>query len=267
MWILWWRWSQSFQSLQNFETSPGPGKKAMTTTSVQSIWLLLLDDTLWNPIARCTKCKNVRYARIAWEILRRNFIQSKLSTNWSPRKDQGATTGLLCVLQNGSPSFHSFLDTMLTQNTWCWWAGGVPWCHHFVGSNPHGRYHFVGVPIPFCREVGWAPYTLVGPTSRGEFQGGWKLDVFLNDFQGPSRTIQNKQSVYKMEGRHHIHKHDPRWHFPFKMVGLGPPINQILCFFCAVGALHFVERDLLIHTQHHFIWEQDHMPVSGTSIL
>ena len=62
-----------------------------------------------------------------------------------------------------------------------------------------------------------------------------------------------------MEGRHHIHKHDPRWHFPFKMVGLGPPINQILCvfFFCAVGALHFVERDLLIHTQHHFIWEQD----------
>ena len=27
MWILWWRWSQSFQSLQNFETSPGPEKK------------------------------------------------------------------------------------------------------------------------------------------------------------------------------------------------------------------------------------------------
>ena len=92
-----------------------------------------------------------RYARIAWEILRRNFIQSKLSTNWSPRKDQGATTGLLCVLQNGSPIFHSFLDTMLTQNIWCWWAGGVPWGHHFVGSNPHGCYHFVGVPIPFCR--------------------------------------------------------------------------------------------------------------------
>ena len=59
----------------------------------------------------------------------------------------------------------------------------------------------------------------------------------------------------------------PRWHFPFKMVGLGPPINQILCVFFAVGALHFVERDLFIHTQHHFIWEQDHMPVSGTSIL
>ena len=34
-----------------------------------------------------------------------------------------------------------------------------------------------------------------------------KLDVLFNDFQGPSRTIQNKQSVYKMEGRHHIHKH------------------------------------------------------------
>ena len=150
MWILWWRWSQSFQSLQNFETSPGPEKKAMPTTSVQSIWLLLLDDTLWNPIARCTRCKNLRYARIAWEILTRNFIQSKLSTNWSPKKDQGATTGLLCVLQNGSSIFHSFLDTMLTQNTWCWWAGGVPWCHHFVGSNPHGCYHFVGVPIPFC---------------------------------------------------------------------------------------------------------------------
>ena len=146
----------------------------MTTTSVQSIWLLLLDDTLWNPIARCTRCKNLRYARIAWEILRRNFIQSKLSTNWSPKKDQGATTGLLCVLQNGSPIFHSFLDTMLTQNTWCWWAGGVPWGHHFVGSNPHGCYHFVGVPIPFCRGVGWAPYTLVLPSSRGEFQGGWK---------------------------------------------------------------------------------------------
>ena len=128
---------------------------------------------------------------------------------WANQKrlDQGATTGLLCVLQNGSPIFHSFLDTMLTQNTWCWWAGGVPWCHHFVGSNPHGCYHFVGVPIPFCREVGWAPYTLVGPTSRGEFPWGWKLDVFFNDFQGPSRTIQNKQSVYKMEGRHHIHKH------------------------------------------------------------
>ena len=59
----------------------------------------------------------------------------------------------------------------------------------------------------------------------------WKPDVFFNDFQGPSRTIQNKQSVYKMEGRHHIHKHDPRWHFPFKMVGLGPPTNQISCFF------------------------------------
>ena len=100
----------------------------MTTTSVQSIWLLLLDDTLWNPIARCTRCRNLRYARIAWDILRRNFIQSKLSTNWSSKKDQGATTGLLCVLQNGSPIFHSFLDTMLTQNTWCWWAGGVPWC-------------------------------------------------------------------------------------------------------------------------------------------
>ena len=128
---------------------------------------------------------------------------------WANQKrlGQGATTGLLCVLQNGSPIFHSFLDTMLTQNTWCWWAGGVPWCHHFVGSNPHGCYHFVGVPIPFCREVGWAPYTLVGPTSRGEFPWGWKLDVFFYDFQGPSRTIQNKQSVYKMEGRHHIHKH------------------------------------------------------------
>ena len=115
------------------------------------IWLLLLDDTLWNPIARCTRCKNLRYARIAWAILRINFIQSKLSTKWSPKKDQGATTGLLCVLQNGSPIFHSFLDTMLTKNTWCWWAGGVPWGHHFVGSNPHGCYHFVGVPIPFCR--------------------------------------------------------------------------------------------------------------------
>ena len=162
-----------------------------------------------------------RYARIAWEILRRNFIQSKLSTNWSPRKDQGATTGLLCVLQNGSPIFHSCLDTMLTQNTWCWWAGGVPWGHHFVGSNPHGCYHFVGVPIPFCR--------------------GGRLGT--------------------------LHFGRP---IPFKMVGPGPPINQILidfCFFFPVGALHFVERDLFIHTQHHFIWEQDHMPVSGTSIL
>ena len=140
--------------------------------------------------------------------------QSASSRAWGKRPallsqpkavDQGATTGLLCVLQNGSPIFHSFLDTMLTQNTWCWWAGGVPWCHHFVGSNPHGCYHFVGVPIPFCREVGWAPYTLVGPTSRGEFQGGWKLDVFL----WLSRALQNhpEQSVYKMEGRHHIHKH------------------------------------------------------------
>ena len=179
MWILWWRWSQSFQSLQNFETIPGPEKKAMTTTSVQSIWLLLLDDTLWNPIARCTRCKNLRYARIAWEILRRHFIQRKLSTNWSPKHDQGATTGLLCVLQNGSPIFHNFLDTMLTQNTWCWWAGGVPWGHHFVGNNPHGCYHFVGVPIPFCRGVGWAPYTLVRPSSRGEFQGGWRIDILF----------------------------------------------------------------------------------------
>ena len=165
MWILWWRWSQSFQSLQNFETSPGPEKKAMTTTSVQSIWLLLLDDTLWNPIARCTRCKHL--TEICKDCLRdfkKKIIQSKLSTNWSPKKDQGATTGLLCVLQNGSPIFHSFLDTMLTQNTWCWWAGGVPWGHDFVGSNPHGCYHFVGVPIPFCRGVGWAPYTSVGPS-------------------------------------------------------------------------------------------------------
>ena len=34
-----------------------------------------------------------------------------------------------------------------------------------------------------------------------------KARCFFYDFQGPSRTIQNKQSVYKMEGRHHIHKH------------------------------------------------------------
>ena len=172
----------------------------MTTTSVQSIWLLLLDDTLWNPIARCTRCKNLRYARIAWEILRRNFIQSKLSTNWSPKKDQGATTGLLCVLQNGSPIFHSFLDTMLTQNTWCWWAGGVPWCHHFVGSNPHGCYHFVGVPIPFCRGVGWAPYTLVGPSSRGEFQGGGKLDVLFMTFKGPPEPSRTNNLSTKWKG-------------------------------------------------------------------
>ena len=183
MWILWWRWSQSFQSLQNFETSPGPEKKRDDHYFVQSIWLLLLDDTLWNPIARCTRCKNLRYARIAWEILTRNFIQSKLSTNCSPKKDQGATTGLLCVLQNGSSIFHSFLDTMLTQNTWCWWAGGVPWRHHFVGSNPHGCYHFIGVPIPFCRGVGWAPYTLVRPSSRGEFQGGSPYDIPSNKAQ------------------------------------------------------------------------------------
>ena len=150
MWILWWRWSQSFQSLQNFETSPGPEKKAMTTTSVQSIWLLLLDDTLWNPIARCTRCKNLRYARIAWEILRRNFIESKLSTNWSPKKDQGATTGLLCVLQNGSPIFPQFFG-------------------HYV--NPKylmlvGRWGTLGPPfcrqqppwvLPFCR----CPHTIL----------------------------------------------------------------------------------------------------------
>ena len=73
---------------------------------------------------------------------------------------------------------------MLTQNTWCWWAGGVPWGHHFVGSNPHGCYHFVGVPIPFCRGVGWAPYTLVGPTSRGEFQGGSMGYVFSRKWLG-----------------------------------------------------------------------------------
>ena len=98
---------------------------------------------------------------------------------WANQKrlDQGATTGLLCV-------FHSFLDTMLTQNTWCWWASGVPWCHHFVGSNPHG----------------WAPYTLVGPTSRGEFQGGWKLDVFLKWL---SRALQNhpEQTICLQNGR------------------------------------------------------------------
>ena len=175
MWILWWRWSQSFQSLQNFETSPGPEKKKRwpllrSSLSDYFCWTILCETRL--PDAQDAKNWQ-RYARIAWEILRRNFIQSKLSTNWSPRKDQGATTGLLCVLQNGSPIFHSFLDTMLTQNTWCWWAGGVPWGHDFVGSNPHGCYHFVGVPIPFCRGVGWAPYTLVGPTSRGEFQGGY----------------------------------------------------------------------------------------------
>ena len=182
-----------FKASKILKPAPVQKKNAMTTTSVQSIWLLLLDDTLWNPIARCTRCKNVRYARIAWEILRRNFIQSKLSTNWSPKKDQGATTGLLCVLQNGSPIFHSFLDTMFTQNTWCWWAGGVPWCHHFVGSNPHGCYHFVGVPIPFCRGVGWAPYTLVLPSSRGEFQGGclWMFMVPITIVNGAYKPSYN----------------------------------------------------------------------------
>ena len=121
---------------------------------------------------------------------------------WANQKrlDQGATTGLLCVLQNGSPIFHSFLDTMLTQNTWCWWAGGVPWCHHFVGSNPHGCYHFVGVPIPFCREVGWAPYTLVGPTSRGEFPWGWKLDVFFMTFKGPPEPSRTNNLSTKWKG-------------------------------------------------------------------
>ena len=206
--------------LQNFETSPGPEKKAMTTTSVQSIWLLLLDDTLRNPIARCTRCKNLRYARIAWEILRRNFIQSKLSTNWSPREDQGATTGLLCVLQNGSPIFHNFLDTMLTQNTWCWWAGGVPWGHYFVGSNPHGCYHFVGVPIPFCKGVGWAPYTLVCPTSRSEFQGGSKMSVSRTAARSPVNTWQPSHVYASLDQTCHLNMptwawaeqlHAPRW--------------------------------------------------------
>ena len=123
-------------------------------------------DCQMHKMQKCEICKD------CLRDFKKKNIQNKLSTNWSPKKDQGATTGLLCVLQNGSPIFHSFMDTMLTQNTWCWWAGGVPWCHHFVGSNPHGCYHFVGVPIPFCRGVGWAPYTLVGPSSRGEFQGG-----------------------------------------------------------------------------------------------
>ena len=47
---------------------------------------------------------------------------------------------------------------------------GPPFCR----QQPPGCYHFVGVPIPCCRGVGWAPDTLVDPTSRGEFQGGWK---------------------------------------------------------------------------------------------
>ena len=192
----------------------------MTTTSVQSIWLLLLDDTLRNPIARCTRCKNLRYARIAWEILRRNFIQSKLSTNWSPKEDQGATTGLLCVLQNGSPIFHNFLDTMLTQNTWCWWAGGVPWGHYFVGSNPHGCYHFVGVPIPFCKGVGWAPYTLVCPTSRSEFQGGSKMSVSRTAARSPVNTWQPSHVYAGLDQTCHLNMptwawaeqlHAPRW--------------------------------------------------------
>ena len=184
-----------FKASKILKPAPVQKKNAMTTTSVQSIWLLLLDDALWNPIARCTRCKNVRYARIAWEILRRNFIQSKLSTNWSPKKDHGATTGLLCVLQNGSPIFHSFLDTMLTQNAWCWWAGGVPWCHHFVGSNPHGCYHFVGVPIPFCRGIGWAPYRMELSSSQGEFEGGSLIHfnlklIFCYHFLSPIFILQ-----------------------------------------------------------------------------
>ena len=179
-----------FSKPPKFWNQPRSRKKAMTTTSVQSIWLLLLDDTLWNPIARCTRCKNLRYARIAWEILRRHFIQSKLSTNWSPKQDQGATTGLLCVLQNGSPIFHNFLDTMLTQNTWCWWAGGVPWGHHFVGNNPHGCYHFVGArSVLHCHGV-W-----------GLRQGPWTHGVW-GLRQGPwTRADGRKQQGLKLVSR------------------------------------------------------------------
>ena len=41
---------------------------------------------------------------------------------------------------------------------------------------------------------------------------------------------------------------DPRWHFPFKMVGLGPPINQILWFcFCRGGTPFCKKRPVYTH--------------------
>ena len=128
MWILWWRWSQSFQSLQNFETSPGPEKKAMPTTSVQSIWLLLLDDTLWNPIARCTRCKNLRYARIAWEILRRNFIQSKLSTQKRPGCDHRVALCLTKWFSHFSQFFGHYVNPKYLMLVGRWGTLGQPFC-------------------------------------------------------------------------------------------------------------------------------------------
>ena len=97
-----------FKASKILKPAPVQKKNAMTTTSVQSIWLLLLDDTLWNPIARCTRCKNVRYARIAWEILRRNFIQSKLSTNWSPKKTRVRPQGCFVSYKMVLPFFTVF---------------------------------------------------------------------------------------------------------------------------------------------------------------
>ena len=97
-----------FSKPPKFWNQPRSRKKAMPTTSVQSIWLLLLDDTLWNPIARCTRCKNLRYARIAWEILRRNFIQSTLSTNWSPKKRPGCDHRVALCLTKWFSHFSQF---------------------------------------------------------------------------------------------------------------------------------------------------------------
>ena len=41
---------------------------------------------------------------------------------------------------------------------------------------------------------------------------------------------------------------DPRWHFPFRMVGLGPPINQFLWFFwCRRGTPFCRKRPVCTH--------------------
>ena len=68
---------------------------------------------------------------------------------------------------------------MLTQNIWCWWAGGVPWCHHFVGSNPHGCYHFVGVPIPFCGGYAGHPTLWCSHRLGANFKGDTYIYIYI----------------------------------------------------------------------------------------
>ena len=117
-----------------------------TSLSDYFCWTILYETRL--PDAQ--DAKKLRYARIAWEILRRDFIQSKLSTNWSPKKDPGATTGLFCVLQKWFSHFSQFFGHYVNPKYLMlvgrWGTLGPPFCR----QQPPWM-------LPFCR----CPHTIL----------------------------------------------------------------------------------------------------------